>query len=82
MLGIRLGEFGGEVSTSIVLKDGESPWFSEAMRGRPVSVFEQLFQSFLRNRFIKIIWFTVSINWLDRPPVLNKFGDLFECDHD
>ena len=82
MFGVRLGKFGGKVTTSIVLKDGESPWFREAMSGSPVSIFEQLFKGFLRNRFIEIIWFTVSINWLDRPPVLNKFSDLFECDHD
>ena len=82
MFGVRLGELGGEVTTSIVLKDGESPWFREAMRGSPVSVFEKLFEGFLRNRFIEVIWFTASINWLDRPAVLNKFGDLFEGDHD
>ena len=82
MLGVRLGEFRGKVITSKVLKDGESPWFSEAMGGSPVSVFEQLFEGFLRNRFIEVIWFTVSINWLDRPAVFDKFGDLFEVDHD
>ena len=77
MFGVRLGKFGGKVTTSIVLKDGESPWFREAMSGSPVSIFEELFESFLRNRFIEVIWFTASINWLDRAAVRNKFGDLF-----